>query len=239
MWLAVDCGNSRIKWATVSKEGAGSVQTCMPGRLSSLQKAAHSANEAWVSHVGQSVSRAELRAALHGCANIRFVKSAAKGGGVTSRYCPPDSLGTDRWLSLIAARTLRRDVVIVGAGTAITIDGLRADGVFVGGVILPGLHLSQEALCRGAGLPKVARNVQTGNSDVDHPPQSTHRAMSGGASLSAAGAAALFRRRFLPAAKFVLTGGDAEQIAPWFPKSAATMPNLPIAGLIRLQGGGA
>src|SRR6516162_10723505 len=80
--------------------------------------------------------------------------------GVTNRYARPAQLGADRWASLVAAR--RRSTatdlfppacVVVNAGTAVTIDALDVDGVFHGGLILPGMRLMLQALAENtAGL---------------------------------------------------------------------------------------
>jgi len=56
----------------------------------------------------------------------------------------------DRWAALIGAWSiLPRAVPRCHAGTATTVDVLRGDGRFVGGVILPGLDLMKRSLARG------------------------------------------------------------------------------------------
>lgn len=235
MWLAVDCGNSRLKWAAVKNERAATVRTIKlaPRRASAftqLQNAAARASEAWVSHVGAALSREELRSILRACTKVRFIKSAAAGGDIVNRYRPPSSLGVDRWLALIAAREMRRDVAVVGAGTAATIDFLRGDGVFIGGAVLPGISLAQETLAQRAGLPIPAR------AQMHLPPQNTRAALNAGAISAVAGAALFLRRRLLPGARFVVGGGDAELLLPWLPKTTALMPHPPICGLVRLHG---
>ncbi len=236
MWLAVDCGNSRIKWAAVQNGRAAAVRTATvaPRRsaLAQLQNATARASEAWVSHVGLALSRDELRGVLRGCKRVRFVRSVAAGGGVVNRYRPPSSLGVDRWLALVAARKMRRDVAVVGAGTAATIDFLRGDGVFIGGAVLPGIRLSRETAARRTGLPfsdseNAARMIL--------PPQNTRAAVAAGAVSAVAGAALFLRRRMLPGARFVVGGGDADLLLPWLPKTAMHVPHPPICGLVRLH----
>ena len=61
----------------------------------------------------------------------------------------PDMVGVDRLLDAVAANRLRdpaRPAVVVDVGTAITVDALSADGVFLGGAILPGIAMSARAL---------------------------------------------------------------------------------------------
>jgi type III pantothenate kinase len=61
----------------------------------------------------------------------------------------PDMVGVDRLLDAVAANRLRdasRPAVVVDVGTAITVDAVSADGVFLGGAILPGIGMSARAL---------------------------------------------------------------------------------------------
>ncbi len=68
--------------------------------------------------------------------------------GVVNRYRNPAQLGSDRWAALIGARALLGSVpsLVVVCGTATTIDILKSDGEFMGGVILPGVGLMLRAL---------------------------------------------------------------------------------------------
>lgn len=240
MWLAVDCGNSRVKWATVRDETPAPVQAAKIGgsraglrepAAAKLRAAAARASHAWISHVGAALSRRELRAVLHPCP-VRFVQSAAHGGGVINRYQPPDSLGADRWLALVAARELRRDVAMICAGTAATIDFLRRDGVFVGGAILPGAGLARDALANRTGLKTARRGMKT--AQITLPPRDTQAAAATGAAAAIVGAALFLRQRILPDARFVVGGGDAELLSPWLP-DATPMPYPTIRGLVRLH----
>ena len=96
-----------------------------------------------------------------------WLTASAAACGVTNRYARPTQLGADRWASLIAAwrRSTATDLfppacVVVNAGTAVTIDALDANGVFHGGLILPGMRLMLEALAeKTAGLKIAARCV--------------------------------------------------------------------------------
>jgi type III pantothenate kinase len=69
----------------------------------------------------------------------------------------PRTVGADRIANTLAALVLyARDTVVVDLGTATTFDCITADGVFVGGVIAPGLQSGQEWLAgRTAKLPRV------------------------------------------------------------------------------------
>ena len=77
-----------------------------------------------------------------------FVRARRAQCGVINRYADAETLGNDRWAALIGARALcgAHAAIVLDAGTAITIDALDADGVFRGGVILPGWHSMHTAL---------------------------------------------------------------------------------------------
>ena len=69
----------------------------------------------------------------------------------------PGEVGTDRVVSAAAAYAVVEDaVVIADVGTAVTIDLVDEKGVFLGGVICPGLETSAQALKEStAQLPKI------------------------------------------------------------------------------------
>ncbi|MDH3271650.1 MAG: type III pantothenate kinase, partial [Gemmatimonadota bacterium] len=69
----------------------------------------------------------------------------------------PRSVGADRIVNTLAARELyRRDTIAVDLGTATTFDCITADGVFLGGVISPGLRSGLDWLsAHTAKLPRV------------------------------------------------------------------------------------
>ena len=61
----------------------------------------------------------------------------------------PRTVGADRIINTLAAsRRYRRDAIVVDLGTATTYDCITADGVFLGGVIQPGVLTSAETLFR-------------------------------------------------------------------------------------------
>jgi type III pantothenate kinase len=61
----------------------------------------------------------------------------------------PLTVGADRIANTLAASKLfARDAIVVDLGTATTFDCITADGVFLGGVIAPGVLMQAEALSR-------------------------------------------------------------------------------------------
>jgi type III pantothenate kinase len=71
----------------------------------------------------------------------------------------PERVGVDRLAAALAAARLRsgpRPVIVVDAGTAITVDLVDAGGVFRGGAIMPGPYLMAESLHQFTeALPRV------------------------------------------------------------------------------------
>ncbi|HEY4129559.1 MAG TPA: type III pantothenate kinase [Gemmatimonadaceae bacterium] len=61
----------------------------------------------------------------------------------------PLTVGADRLINTLAAsRLYQRDAIVVDMGTAMTFDCITHDGVFLGGVIAPGIMTASETLTR-------------------------------------------------------------------------------------------
>lgn len=157
-----------------------------------------------------------------------WVKAASRACGVVNGYAAPEQLGSDRWAALVAARQLTsRAAVVAGVGTAATIDALDADGRFLGGVILPGIALMQQALQQGtAGIRAIAGSYEAF-------PTNTANAVYTGALLAVTGAvermAASLERDAV--VEVILTGGGAEAVAPLIRPAPRVIPNLVLEGL--------
>ncbi len=62
-------------------------------------------------------------------------------------YKTPETLGLDRFLVCLAAlRESGKNVVVIDSGSACTVDLMTGDGVYRGGVIIPGLQLWKKAM---------------------------------------------------------------------------------------------
>ncbi|MEI7553134.1 MAG: type III pantothenate kinase [Verrucomicrobiota bacterium] len=87
-----------------------------------------------------------------------FVLQAGVKTGLKVKYRNPLEVGADRIAGAIAAahRHPGRDLIVVDCGTATTFDVVTAVGDYLGGIILPGLGVSAEALSsHTAKLPRV------------------------------------------------------------------------------------
>jgi type III pantothenate kinase len=87
-----------------------------------------------------------------------FILQAGTKTGLRIRYRNPLEVGPDRIANCIAATHLypNQNVIIVDFGTATTFDAVTAGRDFLGGVIVPGIRISMEALEKNtARLPNV------------------------------------------------------------------------------------
>jgi type III pantothenate kinase len=148
--LLIDAGNSRIKWSLVDALGVTIASGASGHDAISLDAGIEPSN-AWISNVAGAMVLARIEQAIdarwpHLPRNI--VKSKAQQCGVTNGYATPGQLGSDRWCGLIGARAAYpgENVLIATFGTATTLEALRADGVFTGGLIAPGWSLMMSSL---------------------------------------------------------------------------------------------
>ncbi|HEX6829113.1 MAG TPA: type III pantothenate kinase, partial [Burkholderiales bacterium] len=227
--LAVDAGNTRIKWGLHTGGGWSAVGAVAHARREDL-------GESWavleapgriaISNVAGAETESFLRGLLgRWDAEQLWIRSRAGQCGVRNGYRDPAQLGCDRWAALIAARRLDPGpVLVVTAGTAMTADALTGEGLFVGGIIVPGTQLMKRALAGNtAGLQEAAGVFQEF-------PGSTADAMESGAIHALAGAvermAALLAARGGGPPRCVLSGGAAEALAPRLGLPARRVDNL-------------
>lgn len=182
----------------------------------------------WLANVAGPEVGAALAASLHGLGELHTVRSTASAAGVRNGYDRPEQLGVDRWCALIGARhRVAGDCIVVMAGTATTIDTLRADGEFAGGLILPGVRMMLDALHRRtAGLP-LASGAYVAL------PTCTDDAIVSGCLSAQAGA---IERAFAPLAGrpgacCLLSGGAAPQLLPLLGLPCLPVENLVLEGL--------
>lgn len=144
----------------------------------------------------------------------------------------PESVGTDRVCAAAAAHAkLKQACVVADFGTAIKIDLVGDDGVFMGGTILPGLRMSAESLeANTAALPLI---------EIREPEhawgRSTSEAINNGVFFGAVGALREIAERYSSHAgkwlPLVITGGAAELIAKYAEFVDRVVPDLTLRGI--------
>lgn len=241
-FLVIDAGNTRIKWGVHDGRAwtaAGHAPTAQSASLGPVWAAAGArATKAIASNVAGAEVAGNLGGACESLGmDLRLIQSQPAQLGVVNGYRDPTQLGSDRWAALVAAhRATPGHKLVVTAGTALTIDALTAEGLFLGGLIVPGPALMRRALDRGtAGLRFTEGSFQ----DF---PGSTPDAITSGAIQACTGAVERMQdamaARGTPAQRVVLSGGAAQEIAGHLPLAHDIHENLVLDGLVLIARAG-
>jgi type III pantothenate kinase len=235
--LAIDAGNTRIKWG-VHEDGSwrvqGGIATTRAARLAREWVKLDAPDAIIAANVaGAGVARSIMAAARRFRRRVHFVKGAGRQCGVKNSYDRPAQLGADRWAALIGARHLHRGpCVVVNAGTTLTADALAADGVFLGGMIIAGLDLMRGALARSTAQLRPRRG------DFAYFPARTADAIESGAVNALAGAVErmlhFMRQAGQESPLTVVSGGAAPFLAPHLNGTVEVVDNLVLDGLVRI-----
>jgi type III pantothenate kinase len=196
-FLAIDIGNTRLKWAQYDAPKPGARLIAHGAEF--LENIDKLADGTWAElqepncMLGCQVAGDALKRRTEEQMELwdvspRWVVSKSEEAGMTNGYEHPTRLGADRWVAMVGARhrVLRRDgprpMVVVMVGTAVTVEAVDTDGTFLGGLILPGHGIMLRALESGtAGL-----HVPTG--EVREFPTNTSDALTSGGTYAIAGA---------------------------------------------------
>ena len=233
MKLLIDMGNTRLKWAVCQQGQLSESAALLNEQVDLLLLASVWADlnptEVLISCVSTNQLLLTVKNAVYELWTIeaKVARSVTSGFGVKNGYAKPEMLGVDRWLALIAARSLFDGAVcVVDCGTAITIDLLNDDGQHLGGFISAGVALMKQALARGTNalpLVNVEHDVQAANS--------TLAAIHSGTVLAAVGLIETVLARQDKHFQLVLTGGDAELVAPLLSVASVVNKDLVLYGL--------
>lgn len=228
-WL-LDLGNSRLKFASLARDGTVGPVTALDHGTPDWIAGLPTGGTAWVGSVASPTLTLQLLEGLAArFARVRIARTSAACAGVHVGYPQPARLGVDRFLALLGAFSAGEGPwLVVGVGTALTVDLLGADGRHAGGRIAPSPTLMREALhARAAHLP--ARGGAYHEFATD-----TCDALASGCE----GAAIALVERSLARARDVLGrdarpllhGGGAEALAPHI-DGACVEPALVLQGL--------
>lgn len=215
--LTIDIGNSRIKYGLWQQN-----------RLSATGSVAYRADtvtEALERLLAGIVNPSVVYIACVGGVNVEhdcadwfkramrlepvFLRTTASCCGVVNAYADPSQHGIDRWAALIGARSLTHDpVCVIDCGTAVTVDLMDAGGHHLGGRIMPGLEMMQQALLRRtSGIQQIAGNVEDFACNTADAVTSGTLHMLQAALLEVIAAA---RRRLGESMNILITGGAAQ-----------------------------
>ena len=245
--LALDVGNTRLKWALYEAPGVGArmlahgvqflenIETLAEGDWSSLRAPTHVLG---CVVAGDAVRRRVQEQLELWDVAPQWVVSSAAEAGLSNGYDHPSRLGSDRWVAMIGARQRllargqRRPCVLVMVGTAVTVEAIDAEGRFLGGLILPGHGIMLRALESGtAGL-----HVPTG--EVCNFPTNTSDALTSGGTFAIAGAVQRMvdnlRQHTGEEPACIMTGGAGWKMAPSMTVSFELVDSLIFDGLLAI-----
>lgn len=237
--LLLDLGNTRLKWA-LSRQGrlleetAGAVAGTPPD-LPLIAWRTQALDQVVAASVAPDPVVEDLLQRLRGELGLPVlrIRTRRRWRDLENAYRQPGDLGVDRWLGLIAARSSHPDqaLVLVSAGTAMTVDALAADGRHLGGVIAPGLTAMRQGLL--AAAPGLKRHGD--GREHDDWAIASDDAMAGGCLQAALGLVERARRRLGHDGESltVLAGGDAPRLLPWLTGPVRHRPHLVLEGLAR------
>lgn len=233
-WL-LDLGNTRLKCAPLREAGRigevlalGHDESTFTAALADVLPA-RGASVCLASVASPALTQSVLAVLVQHFQRISIARVQPVFAGVRIGYAQPSQLGVDRFLAMVAARARAASAwMVVGVGTAVTVDLLDAHGQHRGGRIGPSPRLMREALNHAAAhLP-----VEGGS--YDEFATCTEDALASGCDGAAIG---LIERSLLQAQvllgetpALLLHGGGAEALASRLP-GALLAPSLVMEGL--------
>ena len=246
-FLALDVGNTRLKWAVYDRphpqasllaHGAEFLENI--DRLSEGPWAQLPEPDQMLGCVvaGDAIKRRVKEQMDLWDFTPHWVVPGLHEAGLTNGYDHPSRLGADRWVAMIGARHRmmatgqKRPLVVVMVGTAVTVEAIDEHGHFLGGLILPGHGIMLRALESGtAGL-----HVPTG--EVRPFPTNTSDALTSGGTYAIAGACERMvqhlREHTGQEPVCVMTGGAGWKMAPSMSVQFELVDNLIFDGLLAM-----
>lgn len=218
MNLAIDIGNTAVKWAAFEGRELRESGVGMPGALLADAESV------------LTCASGEMPESLAGVRRL----DASTPLPIQLDYKTPATLGADRIADACGAWSLHKGeaCLVIDAGTCITVDFIDGAGVYHGGAIMPGLKMNLQALHTfTAKLPlldidNVKRAPVLGRSTEE----SILAGTLGATMLALAGYVALYREK-APALHVLVTGGDARHLADAGATGWEMQPLLTLKGL--------
>ncbi|UJP03416.1 MAG: type III pantothenate kinase [Nitrosomonas sp.] len=235
-FLVIDSGNSFVKWGLFNNDHWLTQNSISYDDVSDLEIEFSVFSEPYliiISHVARDETKNEI---------CKFISrwptqpiwhhSQSYQCGVSNGYSNPNQLGSDRWAALIAAWNIEHKAcLVINAGTAVTIDTLSDSGKFLGGIILPGVHLMLNSLYSGTQLERNKSGV------YKNFPVNTQNAILSGIIQSLVGA--IDRMHDILSAQLkhssincIISGGNASLLSPFIRYPTKIIDNLVLEGLV-------
>lgn len=263
----VDAGNSRIKWRVGPKGVVHVLDWAQAEDWGARLKDTVAAEGVELKRVivaavapseRCSLIKSQLAATLPDVP-VQWLKSRARCCGVRLGYPDPGQFGVDRFCALVAARARHPDqaVLVINAGTAVTMDYMNASGEHAGGMIMPSVHAMEVGLTAlapnlgpffsgdgvsGTGAegakrkaPRTAKTEST--EEVGYLAVDTHAALVLGARWMMAAAvnqmaAALMEDASTPEFRILIGGGGGGDLQSMLGMPATHVPDLVLEGIV-------
>lgn len=244
MKLLLDLGNTRLKWvlADDSLSVVDALAHAGPDFLPALEQRLRALPQVDSVHLVAVAAEALTTAVIDlimrtvQCAHwpVQRHRTAAVAAGLRCAYADPQRLGADRWLALLGAlKVATPPLLVVNAGTALTLDAVAADGQHLGGLILAGIASMRD------GLLQKAPHLDSASTPPTHDQfwaQDTLPAVAQAPWQAAAGLVERGLRQLQKEAAttptVLLAGGDAEVLAGLLDCEVRIEPNLVLLGLL-------
>ena len=234
--LAIDSGNSYVKCGLFCNDH-WLIQSRVPYDYIFSLKAGFNAfpepHLIIISHVARDETKNEIcKLISRWSIQPMWHRSHLLQCGVLNGYSNPNQLGNDRWAALIAAWDIEhRACLVINAGTALTIDALSDSGKFLGGIIIPGVHLMLNSLYSSTQL------VQDKSGIYEDFPVNTQNAIHSGIIQSLVGAIdrmydTLSTQLKHSSINCILSGGNASLLSPFIKYPTKIVDNLVLEGLV-------
>jgi type III pantothenate kinase len=197
-------------------------------------------------HVGKKVQGAAigsvvpsvtgaLAEAIDRLSTTRTIIVDAKSAlGITLAVDEPLTVGADRIINTLAAsRMYKADCIVVDLGTATTYDCITAEGVFLGGVIQPGVRTSAETLFRRTSKLPATELVAPKKVIGTRTEECVRAGVVFGAADSLDGIVRRIKQEWpnKTVPKVIATGGLASVIKPYTTEIELVDPDLTLQGL--------
>ncbi len=244
MKLLLDIGNSSVNWAMEENllfvnEGAfsyrkDSMEHSLQENMLSLQKP----SEVLLANVaGEEVYNCiDNWVRKHWQQSLWQPRVSKQLNGLKNSYSDTQQLGLDRWLAMLAAWDKYQSALcIVDCGSALTIDSIDKDGNHMGGYIIPGIELMQQALIMNTARIKVSINKLASLGYA----RNTQAAINNGAFLAAVSmidrVVNNMSNELHTPPECIISGGMADVIKPLLKEPFKYEPGLVLNGLLIAQ----
>jgi type III pantothenate kinase len=232
MNIIIDAGNTRVKLAVFEKDRLVEVVFIDENFiLLEIKKILikHKINIGILSNVSFiSVDKIQK---LQKLVNLSILSSSTDVPFI-NLYETPETLGVDR-IALVAAavnKFIKKNILIIDAGTCITFDFVNDQSEYLGGAISPGIEMRYKALHKFTRkLPRLTKKTLQ-NFIGNNTKESINSGVINGVVQELEGVIYQYKKKF-PDLTVVLTGGDTNFLAKQLKSSIFANPNFLLEGL--------